>query len=284
MSFKLLHVNPNVHTIPPVTPTTHMPARFLMTSRINSRLYDGKDLKMGALEGSSHVHRVYYLPPHLGERRMLGACIVHRDEAAACAYFCFRGAQGMGEILDAVSRAVPCPLPQSQSAAPKSTTKLVHAGFLRYFTSLEEAIHKDIEKTVSEQGVRHVVFSGHSMGGSIALIAGAQLAPPQGIQVSCYAYGSPCTGNHAFLRSLPTETIVMRHAYDLIPVVCLHKDLARADGILIGNATGCVESPFDITKVSPVRTAQLLGVQQLLTFHSCTTYAEGAASLANEFR
>lgn len=48
-----------------------------------------------------------------------------------------------------------------------------------------------------------VYITGHSLGGALAILAAfdlSLLSAKQGVAISCYTYGAPRTGNHAFAK------------------------------------------------------------------------------------
>ncbi len=84
----------------------------------------------------------------------------------------------------------------------------VHRGFLRAL----ESIWPDLQPALANHAHLPLFVTGHSLGGALAVLAGARLAPR-----AVYAYGCPRVGNAAFAASLGSTPIYrMVHGEDLV--------------------------------------------------------------------
>ncbi len=82
----------------------------------------------------------------------------------------------------------------------------VHQGFKILFEELWTEIRPEVERA-KEKGP--VIFTGHSLGGALAMLAAATLSP-----TSLYTFGAPRVGNQSFrahLRKFPAFRVVDRH-------------------------------------------------------------------------
>ena len=116
--------------------------------------------------------------------------------------------------------------PQGTADAFSKSVK-VHDGFIKSYNSGRRVVRREIAAAVSMFPTYDVTFSGHSLGGSMALLAALdfvissqspmQLAP----HVSIITFGQPRVGNLDFARlvdSLPwKESLRITRRYDPIP-------------------------------------------------------------------
>jgi hypothetical protein len=234
-------------------------------------------------DAASHVRGVYM---DADGRAYKGACVRMHDEL----YFVFRGANGLGDILDALIDAQPVALGSDAHGAAR-----VHRGFLRHYQAMRTPLVEDAGACLAEGGVSRVVFAGHSMGGAIAMMAAVDVAAEvpkmraRPLQIECHTFGTPCTGNAEFLELLPERTMMVRHAADVVPLVHLHKDFRQLEGCILNTpahrgpsssssaVSGASLDSYDCghTAFDPVRAARDLGIRKLVEFHSCLTYSDG---------
>lgn len=118
----------------------------------------------------------------------------------------FRGTQSLANfVTDAQVRRVPL-FPGSDAEA--------HEGFFFAF----ESVRTRLEEAVAELRSERVWFTGHSLGGALATLAGLYFAGPG---VSVYTFGAPRVGNAAFRRlyqsQLGAHTFRIVHADDIVP-------------------------------------------------------------------
>jgi len=110
----------------------------------------------------------------------------------------------------------------------------VHRGFS---TALEPA-WQTIRQLVGSESARLWV-TGHSLGGALAILAGARLfhegCPPKGV----YTFGAPCVGDDAFSRAYQVLLHRVEHAND---IVC-HLPPPPAIGALVGRIVGKLNVP-----------------------------------------
>lgn len=99
----------------------------------------------------------------------------------------------------------------------------VHHGFYRKYKELENDILRELEH---HPEITEIVFTGHSMGGSVAMIAAYHLKGSlQSKAIKCHTFGAPKTGSAAFMRSLKKEideVICVSLKKDIIPRIPLN--------------------------------------------------------------
>lgn len=139
----------------------------------------------------------------------------------------------------------------------------VHAGFLGQFRALEDEINEALS---SFTGGQSIVFTGHSLGGSLALIA-AEASPYRSRIRRVITFGAPKPGGRAFrkrYRPLKCVTWNVVTPGDIIPrlqVLSVH----AGQQLLIGRDT-LVENP------SPLRLWWLFIRNRSVAEHGISTY------------
>lgn len=107
-------------------------------------------------------------------------------------------------------------LPLQPLPSPHRKTVKAHTGFLRQYMS----IHGHILHELQRGGARHVVLTGHSLGGALAVIAAAMLPPTYTYDI--VTFGAPRAGNRelqeaAYFKCRSCVRVV--HDLDIVPLV-----------------------------------------------------------------
>lgn len=92
-----------------------------------------------------------------------------------------------------------------------SNTYKVHEGYLGYFRHLEPIIRGIIRRNPGKK----VIFTGHSLGGAVAAVAGLIVGC-----YACYTFGAPKSGNRSFRNAWQRSAAGLYrvvHAYDIAP-------------------------------------------------------------------
>ncbi|KAK9817879.1 hypothetical protein WJX72_003574 [[Myrmecia] bisecta] len=121
----------------------------------------------------------------------------------------FRGTASLANVL-ADLKMWRANHPAVQGQVCLGTQPLVHTGFLASWQAngLDQRVLQQMRSILSERKASatplKVYMTGHSLGGALATLAAfdiqQQLQGQHHLQVCCYAYGAPRTGNHAFAR------------------------------------------------------------------------------------
>ncbi|KAK9818417.1 hypothetical protein WJX72_012370 [[Myrmecia] bisecta] len=121
----------------------------------------------------------------------------------------FRGTASLANVITdlQVWRAT---YPAAQPRVCLGAQPMVHKGFLASWQAngLDQRVLQCVTNIVSQRKACaptcQVYITGHSLGGALATLAAfdiqQQLQGQHSLQVCCYAYGAPRTGNHAFAR------------------------------------------------------------------------------------
>lgn len=113
----------------------------------------------------------------------------------------------------------------------------LHRGFYEQFQSVESVLAEWLDRHVQD-GVKTIVFTGHSLGSSLAQIAaawyGARAVNPA-LRIVCHTFGCPRTGNTGFVEWFekhvsehirivntqdPVPMIPQRYVWTHVPNVC----------------------------------------------------------------
>lgn len=127
----------------------------------------------------------------------------------------FRGSEA--NVEDWLTNADAKPTEVTIDAGDAKITGNVHSGFLKAY----QAAAKDIDAAIAEvstgaSGVP-IFYTGHSLGGALAMIAVRIEAPDSG--GACYTYGSPRVGDYPFYKGVKTPIYRVVNAADIVPRV-----------------------------------------------------------------
>ncbi|GMH44780.1 hypothetical protein BSKO_12732 [Bryopsis sp. KO-2023] len=109
------------------------------------------------------------------------------------------------------------------------TMPLVHNGFLESWTAsgvnhvVLDRLRGIIESPKFDRGDLRVIVTGHSLGGAVAVLASYDIVKYCGVEsdsISCYTFGAPRVGNHAFVKcynSVVPDTWQIINDHDIVP-------------------------------------------------------------------
>lgn len=137
----------------------------------------------------------------------------------------------------------------------------VHQGFLRKYKSLETRLQHAIDAAIAQDpSLRELVFSGHSMGGSLAMIAAYHfLETHPHLSIACHTFGAPMTANapfHKYLTSNTDHLLCVKMKKDIVPYIPLNPHFFHQ------------ENNFYLDPHNNER----IPLWDILRNHSCTTY------------
>jgi hypothetical protein len=122
----------------------------------------------------------------------------------------------------------------------------VHKGFHSQFFAIEEDITSDIKDIIKSYPVKELVFAGHSMGGSCAVISSPYYATllKNKYSIKTFTFGTVSIGNKDFVKWFTdnvNEHYRIENKNDLIPYIPVHQSFCHIpNGIIIddnGNIT-----------------------------------------------
>jgi hypothetical protein len=115
-----------------------------------------------------------------------------------------RSLRELGEVLaDAITDSGFSLVP-----APASARGRVHSGFLGAL----DKIFDEVQAVVRQASGKAVWLTGHSLGGSLAILAAARLPRVEGV----YVFGAPLVGDADFGKALPRRPFRFVHGSDLV--------------------------------------------------------------------
>ncbi|KAJ7052004.1 Alpha/Beta hydrolase protein [Mycena amicta] len=149
---------------------------------------------------------------------------VARDDTRKEIVVAFRGSVSPANfVTDAVGLLVDWDTGSTNVIAPEGTK--VHLGFRTAWATISAKTLATVTSELAAHPGYSVVTSGHSLGGSLAALAGItlQMTFPN-TQVRCYTYGQPRTGNAVFAAWLdtligPERLFRVVHSNDGVPTM-----------------------------------------------------------------
>lgn len=192
------------------------PTDLAASSRLSSRIYYTQ-ARFGCGAHVKHVFTARHPRTEPADVRGALVQIDKRGQDSNIDVFVFRGASNGRDLRAAVFGACTLVRPDGASMLPRSAR--VHSGFQDIYNSMRDTIEDGCRELDSP---KHIVFTGHSMGGSLALLAAAHLGQDlrtayPGLRLEVHTYGTPCTGNRAFMEALPCDTMAVVHKRDCVP-------------------------------------------------------------------
>lgn len=111
----------------------------------------------------------------------------------------------------------------------------VHEGFFTHYMSLRDNIIEILDKDESED----ICFTGHSMGGSIAIISSIDnldTLKKRGKNIYCCTFGTPCTSDNLFMtyaRENLDNMLNIELPRDIVPYLCLNPIYTNPSNLVI---------------------------------------------------
>lgn len=142
----------------------------------------------------------------------------------------FRGTSTAGNVMTDL-RALPTILPPKTGRFVLGTMPIVHSGFLRSWLAegLNNRVLNQVIRISFSEGFSldtcHVMVTGHSMGGALAVLAAYDITRYTGVtgnNITCHTFGAPFVGNFAFKRAYDArifDTWQVVNGDDMVPTV-----------------------------------------------------------------
>ena len=119
---------------------------------------------------------------------------------------------------------------------------LVHGGFLSYFTDINDTIQTDIETLLREHPIERIIFSGHSMGGALAILASTFYSSLfKNLVITCHTFGAPAIGNDDFIHLFEDnvdEFLRIEYVNDIVPKIPLNDTYLHISNGIVLNEDG----------------------------------------------
>ena len=117
----------------------------------------------------------------------------------------------------------------AQPMAPTLGDGKVHSGFYNAFMLVKKQVMEAIESgqsSVKSNDPIPVFFTGHSLGGALALVAARTLeyeakqkGVDENIKTACYTFGAPRIGDYAYFEQMKTPVYRLVNSADIVPRV-----------------------------------------------------------------
>ncbi len=194
-------------------------------------------------------------------------------------YLSFRGTNDLHDIFDVIN------------IKPKKIIKdaYVHSGFAEQFLSIEQNITNDIKNIAKNYPIERLVFTGHSMGGSIASIAASYYGSLfDNLYITCHTFGTPLTGNDGFIKWFTNsvdECTRLELEHDIVPLIPINKEFKHIPNGVRLKEGGLIENCYDVIPLSYFNILYKLcknrhdEIDHILFNHSCEQYTENLLSI-----
>ena len=181
----------------------------------------------------------------------------------------------------------------------------IHNGFCEQFKNIQQSITNEIVSRCMKGDVTDVVFNGHSRGSSISQIVSLFIGDTlkdDGIQVHCYCFGSPKTGNYLFKEALEytlQDNLLRIETFnDLVCLLPMKPTYQHAgDALIIKNKSIFIPDEDDtffsyysndyIEFVNEMTNANLLNKEQItkmIDYHSCNNYMKNLKGVVRQIK
>ena len=169
--------------------------------------------------------------------------------------------------------------PLKSLPSPHRKDAKAHSGFLRQYLSL----HAHIVKRLDEGEASHVVLTGHSLGGALAVIAAAML--PDRFTYDVVTFGAPRSGNRdlgdaAYHKCRTCVRVVHdRDVVPLVPIQALGFQHVCEPWVLLAEsgAVTPVAREYNFWQQCWLRACGLLANDYGITDHAMRNYVRGVA-------
>ena len=174
-----------------------------------------------------------------------------------------------------LSQSMFLPSSPSKRRYGQVSTSKVHKAFLYQYLMIEEQLRESLELSTNDNDVDRIVFTGHSIGGALAMIAGTvtrHLYPH--MQIDVITFGSPRVGDSVFVEEYSTSVSlslrVVLQGDDIPSVYPIKSTFQHVPGFFCVDCDA-VETA-DISSVSRIQTAFNVVGKNELRRHSVTDY------------
>lgn len=190
-------------------------------------------------------------------------------------YVAFKGCSSIGDFINSID---------IRNCKIHGDRVGIHKGFCDKYKVLYDVIKKEVVNLDGD--VDNVVFTGHSAGGSVAQIASLFLCDElksNGIETSCFTFGTPKTGDESFKDALECslgDRLLRVETYEdlvcLLPVqpTFVHAGEALILGTQANDFFECYYTDY-VDMIGKMRALGLLKKNELnsmIRAHSCESY------------
>lgn len=164
----------------------------------------------------------------------------------------------------------------------------VHKGFYNQFMSIEQNITDDIRHISREYPIKNLVFTGHSLGGSLATMSSPFYGQyfKEKFKIITYTLGSATVGNIDFVNwfsSNVDRNIRIETEGDIVPYIEIHPLFYHVPNGILMKKDGTIEDQYDIKSYNYCKLIKLIidkeNFENIIRDHSCETYISKLFSL-----
>lgn len=204
----------------------------------------------------------------------------------------FRGTKSTENVLTDL-KAWRTVLPPKKGHILLGTQPLVHEGFYRIWCTSglnHRILNRIIEVSLSEGfnlNTCHVMITGHSMGGAVAMLAAYDITrytSISGSNITCHTFGAPCVGNSAFRREFDAaimDTWQIVNGNDIVPSMPDFGPFFSQVGkrVLVNESGDIVLNPLSVEYVM-TRIFHWIRGSSSMTHHRMQNYKKSLESIA----
>lgn len=154
----------------------------------------------------------------------------------------------------------------------------LHKGFWKQFCAIEPDITEDICNF--SQDIKTIIFSGHSLAGALATIAGHFYgAKYPSINIDIITFGSPRVGNSTFVKEFNRsvrKSLRIFHCEDIVAKIPMnHPYIHVGKGICISQDKGIeIEESDTNYSIRPMQAIENINIFAPFEFHSLNAYVQ----------
>lgn len=187
-------------------------------------------------------------------------------------YVTYRGTVNMSDIFDNIDI-------RHQSFFDSQIK--VHKGFYEQFFSIEEDITKDIKDIVGSKDISHIVFSGHSLGGALAILSSPYYGKMFNRQynIITHTFGTVPVGNGPFVNwfiNYVDHNVRVENENDIVPTIPIHDKFYHVPNGILLKADGTFETDYETKLYSYIDLLRMVMHKEtwenINNEHSCDLY------------
>jgi len=192
-------------------------------------------------------------------------------------YLTFRGSKNINDLINTVNIK---PKKINFTDFNNNNEIYIHNGFYNKFFSIESKITQDIKEIINNYPIQRIIFSGHSLGGSLAAIAAAYYGCMfKSIFITCHTFGIPLIGNEGFINWFTNnvdESKRIETEEDIVPLIPINNNFKHIPNGIMLKKDGNINNDFyEIKKINYKDFFyKIINSEDIVFNHSCEKYIE----------
>lgn len=174
---------------------------------------------VSSVRGSCQRSNAVYLARH----RYPSGWTVFRGGGGSDLCVAFRGSSSAEDFMNAFDIRT--------ARWPTCRGGVVHRGFHDRWAYVQGEVARDLRRHLAAGGVHGVTFTGHSLGGALAVMAGvsfSRMLADHGVRARCHTFGMPQIGNMQFVmgaaEAMGDNLVSVQSTLDVIPYLPVNRD------------------------------------------------------------